>query len=209
MRDTVVVPRWITAWRSERVSLACRLPPDAALRHIHAGIDARHPYQLWRRKLSGRFGIIGRADDRGIRIAAADRFIDNSFRVHLHARLLPDGAGSRLEGSFGWLPGTRVFAATMALILGTLWFMALGFVGRTVVIGGPVWRALAALLIVTAFVLFHIGLVAGGERLSRSEAAHLRAWIADRLDVPAPPPRTAPVPRPRTPPPAIRPPAPT
>ncbi|WP_170153926.1 hypothetical protein [Actinoplanes italicus] len=190
--------RWITAWRTERVSQPCPLPPGAALRHIHDGIDARRRHLVSRELLADAdFVILGRADDRGIRICAARPHMSNDFRTHLYARFVPDGSGSRLEGRLGWRPSVRLLTATLSGGLAFLWFAILGFAGRSLTTGGPVRQSLAALLVVAVVLAVLVGITAGGERLARAETAHLRAWLTARLDTPAAPPPPAP-PAPRT-----------
>jgi hypothetical protein len=200
MRDTVVVLRWITAWRTERVSLSCPLPPGAALRHIHDGIDARRRHLVSRELLAeADFVILGRADDRGIRICAARPHISNDFRTHLYARFVPDGSGSRLVGRLGWRPPVRLLTAALGGGLAFVWFGILGFAGRSLITGGPVRQTLAALLVVAVVLAIHAGITALGEHSARAEAAHLRAWLTARLDTPVPPPPPPPPPpAPRT-----------
>ncbi|WP_433790238.1 hypothetical protein [Actinoplanes sp. CA-252034] len=208
------MPRWITAWRIERVSLPCRLPRHEALRHIAAGIDGRYQHSL-RQHLFAEvdFVILGRAvDDDDIRICAARPHIQNSYRTYLHARLVSDGAGSRLEGHLGWLPSVRLFFAVQVVGLALLWCGLAGFVGRSLLIGsplveaddGPFVEAVGGMVLIPLALAGIVGLAALCARLARPEAAHLRAWLAARLDIPAP----APAPIPPAPD-RIRPPAPT
>jgi hypothetical protein len=210
MRDTVVVQRWITAWRTERVTLPCPLPPGAALRHLAAGIDARRHRHLRPHLYAGvEFVILGRADDGGVRICAARPHVTNDFRTYLYARVVPDGSGSRIEGRLGWRPAVRLTVVALVVSLVLLWFGLLGYVGRSLFAGGPILQQASGLIVIPVILAALAGLIALCERLARPEAAHLRAWLTGRLDVPAPPPRTAPVPRPPAPPPAVRPPIPT
>jgi hypothetical protein len=195
----------MTAWRIERISLSCPLPPAAALRHLAAGIDARHRRHL-RQHLYAEvdFVILGHAEEHGIRICAARPHVTNSLRVHLHARLVPDGSGSRLEGHFGWLPSTRFIIAAQVIVPVLALCGLLGYIARSLVIGLPVQKPVEHLIGISIMLPFIAGMASLCERLARPEAVHLREWLAARLDVPAPPPAPPP------PPPAgIRPPVPT
>jgi hypothetical protein len=202
------VRRLITAWRTERVSIRCNWPPHTALHHIATGIDAPNQYRLQQHLWADvDFMILGRADRDGIRICAARPHVTNSFRTYLYARFVREGSGSRLEGHFSWAPSVRIPLTTLfaGLILG--WFAALGYVARSVYVGHPVGEAPAYLFLIPIVLAVFMGLAAFSVRLARPEADHLRAWLTDRLDVPAPaPPRPRPAPPPPT---GIRPPTPT
>jgi hypothetical protein len=111
--------------------------------------------------------------------------------------VVPDGSGSRIEGRLGWRPAVRLTVVALVVSLALLWCGLLGYVGRSLFAGGPILQQASGLIVIPVILAALAGLIALCERLARPEAAHLRAWLTGRLDVPAPPPRTAPVPRPR------------
>ncbi|MDI6100049.1 hypothetical protein QLQ12_15715 [Actinoplanes sp. NEAU-A12] len=190
------MPQWITTWRAEEIAAASPHPPEIALRLIRDGIDARYRRHVSRSPAD--FVILGAADERGIRICAARPFIENSWRTLLRARLVPDGSGSRLEGRLGWRPAVAVLTVATTLILIALWAFLTGAAVRAVLLGVPAGEPLASILLITAFGAAWAVLVAFGERMSRAETAHLRAWLTGRLNSPAP--SAPPNPRPPTPP---------
>ncbi|MEU4156834.1 hypothetical protein [Actinoplanes sp. NPDC026670] len=199
--------RLITAWRTERVSIRCNWPPHTALHHLATGIDAPNQYRLRQHLWADvDFMIIGRADRDGIRICAARPHVTNDLRTHLFARFVREGSGSRLEGHFGWRPSRRITITALVAFLFLAWFAALGYVARSLYVGHPVGQAAEFLVAIPIVLAGVIGMVALCVRLARPEAEHLRAWLTDRLDVPAPaPPRPRPAPPPPT---SIRPPSP-
>ncbi|MFD1369554.1 hypothetical protein [Actinoplanes sichuanensis] len=200
--------RLLTAWRTERVSIPCRMPPHTALHHIATGIDAPTQYRLQQHLWAEvDFMIIGRADQDGIRICAARPHITNDLRTYLFARFVREGSGSRLEGHFGWRPSQRIPLTAVVVFLVLAWFAALGFVARSLYVGYPTEQAVSYLVVIPIALAGLLGMAALCVRIARSEAAHLRSWLTDRLDVPGPPP---PRPQPTPPPPTrIRPPSPT
>lgn len=201
MRNNAHVPRWMTAWRTEEITVPSPHPPEVALRLVRDGIDARRRHQVSTSQAD--FVIVGSADEHRIRISAAHPHITNDWRTRLRARIVRDGSGSVLVGRLGWRPATAVLTVTVTLTLVAGWAFVAGGAMRALFLGYPVVPSLGAVLIVTVLVAFWAGLVAGGERSARAETAHLRTWVGERLNAPAPP---APAPRPRPPAPRPRPP---
>jgi hypothetical protein len=128
-----------------------------------------------------------------------------------HPPVRPGGPGRLRQPHRGppRLAAVRLTVVALVVSLVLLWFGLLGYVGRSLFAGGPILQQASGLIVIPVILAALAGLIALCERLARPEAAHLRAWLTGRLDVPAPPPRTAPVPRPPAPPPAVRPPIPT
>ena len=206
MRDTVHVHRWVTAWRTERITLSSPAPPDALLRHLRAGIDARYRRRVSPALLAdAEFVIVGRADDRGIAITAARPHVSNDCRTHLRAHLTPDGSGSRLHGHFGVRLRYRLLAAVLLLIAAGSWLAVTTLAIGSLHTRGLTWQAPVVVLLITALSLAFPALIGFCLRLAAPEADHLRGWLTTRL-------ATAPAPRSSRPPtgpatPAPRPPS--
>ncbi|MFC6565179.1 hypothetical protein [Actinoplanes utahensis] len=174
--------RWVTAWRTERITLSSPAPPDALLRHLRAGIDARHrrrvPQALF---ADAEFVIIGRADDRGMAITAARPHVGNDFRTHLIGHITPDGSGSRLHGHFGVRLRYRLLAAVLLLTAAGSWLAVTILAIGSLHSRGLTWQAPVVMLVITAFCLAFPALLELCLRLAAPEADHLRGWLTARL----------------------------
>jgi hypothetical protein len=174
---------WISSWRNEPVELQSPLPVDVARQRLRT---ERNSFFLQRPTADGgntRFRVTGHVGAHRISLQADAMGGRNSWRPVLRAHLEPTGTGSRLSGTLGWHPWTKVLSAVWMAIAGISLLDVLVHAAAVMSTGDitAAGEGLLLCLIPLSLAAFLIGAMTWGARSGRAEALILRLWLADRI----------------------------
>jgi len=162
--------------KSDVVELRTDLSPDECLRRLREAAD---PPQFGPFSLSGYKGskpVIAKLTGTKIKLWKR-RYYKNSFAPFFFGALVPQGAGTRIEGHFGMDPFVKVF---LAFWLGAVFLGAVAALTARFSQGIPSGD-LAAIVIPFAMILFGLALPRFGQWLGRSEKKDLLEFLQTAL----------------------------
>lgn len=178
---------WLSSWRDQCFVVSSPLTVDDARRRLRDGLTTRGPaFAVGLASITESRVVRGQVRQESVRLVAMRPGVRNSWRPVLRGRLQATDIGCQLACRLGWDPFVRVFTACW------LGAVLLGFVHGVVTTVGRAWTGDFATLRDSATLiggtlgsaLFIVGLTTLARRLSRGDVAHLRTWLAERLQSP-------------------------
>jgi hypothetical protein len=171
------IRRWLRLWHVDRVELTSPLSLAEVQAVLSASVETRR-YAAWRAAPSaGSHVLVGRLNDRRVRLSANPPGTTNGWNAVLRGELVPLANGCRLSARLGWLPKVRVFTAVW--LSAALSFSLLGVVLLAVSLahGDGAGGYLPMCLVPVASVAFGVGMVGVLGARGRDNARVLRDWL--------------------------------
>ena len=175
------IRRWLRLWPVDRVELTSPLSLAEVQTLLAASIETRR-YGAWRAGSSvGSHVVVGRLNDRRVRLSANPPGTTNGWNAVLRGELVPLANGCRLSARLGWLPNVRAF--TTVWLTAVLSFSLFGVVllAASLAHGDGTGGHPPMCLVPLALVAFGVGMIGILGSRGRGNARVLRDWLQQTL----------------------------
>ncbi len=162
--------------KSDVVELRTDLSPDECLRRLREAADPPQFAAFSRSGYKGSKPVIAKLNGAKIKLWKR-RYYKNSFAPFFFGALVPDGAGTRIEGHFGMDPFVKIF---LAFWLGAVFLGGAAALTARFSQGIPNGNV-AAIVIPFAMILFGLALPKFGQWLGRNEKNNLLEFLQTTL----------------------------